>query len=267
MFIDEINRGNAAQIFGELITFLDFDYRDTLPDGGPNHMALPVPLVGPVIDPSTNETEEIDRLAGTTIRLPANWHFPRHLYIVATMNSVDRAAIPLDSALARRFDRIELRPHLSVLASALGIQDLDDRAQRVRDPATSDWSGATPQETAVLLLERLNFLIANDLGEDFELGQGLLWQLVGVSETSAWTTLFQLWDEVLFPQLQERFLGRPGELMNALKVFDPPPEHTYAFRLRRLLGSQAEAEGSVDVPRLSGQPLEVAQNTLRWLAR
>jgi 5-methylcytosine-specific restriction endonuclease McrBC GTP-binding regulatory subunit McrB len=42
LFIDEVNRGNASRIFGEFITFMDFDYRDIDNDGVDNGNRLPV---------------------------------------------------------------------------------------------------------------------------------------------------------------------------------------------------------------------------------
>ncbi len=113
IFIDEINRGNAARIFGEFMTFLDFDYRD----GGT--VPLPVPLRQLTYE--DGQSEKLLRPGGKATTIPEGFTFPKHVYIVATMNSVDRAAVPIDSALARRFDRIEMRPNLDVLVEHWGM--------------------------------------------------------------------------------------------------------------------------------------------------
>ena len=76
------------------------------------------------------------------------------------MNSVDRAAVPIDSALARRFDRIEMRPDLNVLAGATGV--LDKTA--IPRPTEDNWETLSPFETGYLLLDRLNVAIASDFG-------------------------------------------------------------------------------------------------------
>jgi 5-methylcytosine-specific restriction protein B len=184
------------------------------------------------------------------------------------MNSVDRAAIPLDSALARRFDRIELRPNLELLAAHLGVDGITERGREVRVTSDVAWLAMTPQETAILLLDRLNQIIAVDLGEDFELGHGLLWPLGSIDGAHAWDVLAQLWDEALFPQLQERFLGRSGELAEALKVDNPPPEQQFAYVRRSLIGQESPDEDSPAAQiRISGLSAEVARTTLRWLAK
>ncbi|NVC25561.1 AAA family ATPase, partial [Kocuria salina] len=161
IFIDEINRGNAARIFGEFMTFLDFDYRDA------GEVPLPLPLRQLAF--SEGESEEIRRPGGTSAKIPEGFVFPKHVYVVATMNSVDRAAVPIDSALARRFDRIEMRPNLSVLASHWGID-----TATIPTPNDINWERLDPFQTAYLLLDRLNVIIASDLGSEFELGHGLL---------------------------------------------------------------------------------------------
>lgn len=82
--IDEINRGNIAKVFGELIYCLEYRDRDvTLPN------------------------------SGQKFKIPSN------LYILATMNSADRSIALVDYALRRRFYFKELRPDTSVLSKYL----------------------------------------------------------------------------------------------------------------------------------------------------
>ena len=80
IIIDEINRGNVAKIFGELITLIDEDKRWDLNSSS----GIGIPLL-------------YDEKNAKPFKLPSN------LYIIGTMNSADRSVQKLDSALRRRF--------------------------------------------------------------------------------------------------------------------------------------------------------------------
>jgi 5-methylcytosine-specific restriction protein B len=80
--IDEINRGNLSQIFGELLMLIEADKR------GP---AFAVPLMY--------------RNAGE-----ANFFVPPNLYLIGLMNLADRSLAMVDYALRRRFVFVTLRP-------------------------------------------------------------------------------------------------------------------------------------------------------------
>ncbi|MFP7572320.1 AAA family ATPase [Marivita sp. S2033] len=262
IFIDEINRGNAARIFGEFMTFLDFDYRE----GG--SVPLPVPLRQLAYEKGLSE--EIRRPSSKTAKIPDGFTFPKHIYIVATMNSVDRAAVPIDSALARRFDRIEMRPNLNVLVTHWGLD-----AASVTAPNTDNWETLTPFHTAYLLLDRLNVAIASDLGPEFELGHGLLTPIrtskfddtgteIPIEEKFAWRSLAKAWDDVLFPQLEDRYSGRPDQLLELLHVESPPPTGDYAWALRTTTGGTVTARTLAPV-RMSELDIDVIKRSFRWL--
>jgi 5-methylcytosine-specific restriction enzyme B len=82
--IEEINRGNPAQIFGEMLTLLDVDKR------------------------TPNEALELSykRSDGERVYIPDN------LYVIGTMNIADRSLALVDLALRRRFAFIDLEPTL-----------------------------------------------------------------------------------------------------------------------------------------------------------
>ena len=157
LMIDEINRGNVARIFGEFITFMDTDYRAESPGDPVNEMRLPVPL--PSVGSRGPSPQPLERPSGGLVRLPVPWFFPRRVLVLASMNSVDRAVAPLDSALGRRFERIEVVPDLALLALWLGVSR-STILSKLASGAMPPGSDLEPPEVAWLLLYRLNHAIA-----------------------------------------------------------------------------------------------------------
>jgi 5-methylcytosine-specific restriction protein B len=82
LVIEEINRGNPAQIFGEMLTLLEDSKR--------------VP----------SEAIELAYRKGAPV------HVPKNLFVIGTMNVADRSLAIVDLALRRRFAFVDLDPRL-----------------------------------------------------------------------------------------------------------------------------------------------------------
>jgi 5-methylcytosine-specific restriction protein B len=265
LIIDEINRANASQVFGEFITLLDPDYRKTI-NGKANEDALKIRLPG--INYKDGLSEEIVMLSGNDkFKLSEDWTFPENVYVLATMNSVDKAALPLDSALTRRFHRIEMAPDIALLASKLDvvISELTIKVKSINN-STVTIDSLSAEEVAILLLDRLNVQIANEIGEDFELGHALMWQVVKAKPEARWEVLFSVWDNILLPQIMDRFSGQNDSLRDLLKV-QPSSPTANAFFDRTTIGSDIiDESSSFKILPLKSLSLDIAKTTLRNIA-
>ena len=122
IIIDEINRGNISQIFGELITLIEDDKRYL----------------------ETNEIRVVLPYSGEVFVVPNN------LWIIGTMNTADRSAEALDTALRRRFIFIEMLVNYNTININL---DANNSTHNVGD-----------------LLKTINDRIYILKGKDFEIG-------------------------------------------------------------------------------------------------
>ena len=266
MLVDELNRGNVSRVFGEFITFMEHTYRDVDGQGEPNPRRLPVPLAS--VNTSAGYSEPIELASGGAVKLPVPWYFPRAIYTLASMNSVDRTVAPLDSALARRFERVDMAPDLEDLQRWLGV-DLDDTSAKVLNAGAGAVELNAP-ECAVLILARLNFQLATSLGPDFEIGHTYMMPVGhAVGDDDGFRRLAVVWDQGIMPQLQERFLTRQDELLRILGVDAGVPEG-YAFRSREgwfgQEGGGRPAIEAVSLEELADRDMEQLRVTFRYMA-
>ena len=182
--IDEINRGEISKIFGELFFAIDPGYRG-------------------------RASEVSTQYANMHFDLDEKFYVPDNVYIIGTMNDIDRSVDSFDFAMRRRFRFVELRAdeRLEMLAS---LEEEELEAEAIRRMAA------------------LNKEIANveDLNENYQIGAAYFLKLKTL-------TFDQLWTDYLQPLLQEYVQG----------MYD---EEGIIDRFAKAYGYQKPTEGDTD---------------------
>lgn len=199
LVIEEINRGNCAQIFGDLFQLLDRD------DSGQSEYPI---MADKDIAKHLNGNDEEGQPALTNkdgikdgkLRLPKN------MYIWATMNTSDQSLFPIDSAFKRRWDWVYIP-----------IADAKRNYVIEIDNDQYDWWS---------FLEAINAIIENAThSEDKKLGYFFAKAKDGrISvETFVSKVIFYLWNDVFKDNEtnHKAFKDSDGELLAFRKFFHP----------------------------------------------
>ena len=172
--IDEINRAELSRVFGELMYSLE--YR------GYNGMIKTQYAY-------LNKDENAENIYFW--ENGEDWFFiPQNVFIIGTMNNIDRSVDSFDFALRRRFSWEEVNPDFKI----------------VRELLTKDWKDSLAEA-----FEKLNNQIENDelLGKDYRLGHayGLQIKPIEGDFESATEAKTFLWSEFMKPLLEEYLRG------------------------------------------------------------
>jgi len=147
LIIDEINRGDIAKIFGELITLLEADKRI----GGDNEIIVKLPL-----------SEE-------------PFGVPPNVYIIGTMNTADRSIALLDVALRRRFGFVEMNPDFDVLEK----EHIEKNKEELQKNKVYDLLKKSAEA-----IKSLNERLCDDkaIGRDRQIGQSFLFKVLTIED-------------------------------------------------------------------------------------
>lgn len=160
--IDEINRGEISKVFGELFYSIDPGYRGK---------------AGEISTQYANLHEDPEE----------KFYVPDNVYIIGTMNDIDRSVDSFDFAMRRRFRFIELKAD-----EMTGMLD----------------SLETEREDAEARMKRLNEAIikfkSEGLNENYQIGAAYFLKLNEIN-------VDQLWSDYLEPLLKDYIQGMPNE--------------------------------------------------------
>lgn len=148
LIIDEINRGPAVSIFGDMISAFEADKR--LDDDG---KIIPGKTVTVQI---LNDKAELE-----------DYQLPNRLYILAAMNQADASIEPMDAAFMRRWKRTKPYPSMASLCRYFGTGEYGDKHPSEPQTALDVYAAA------VDALARVNYKIGLGRGDDYKIGQGV----------------------------------------------------------------------------------------------
>ena len=156
--IDEINRGEISKILGELFFSIDPGYRGKS---------------GEVATQYSNMHDDPDE----------KFYIPENVYIIGTMNDIDRSVDSFDFAMRRRFRFVEVKAK----ATQDMLESLENEALKSK---------------AVERMDRLNaeILKVDELNENYQIGASYFLKLKNLS-------FEELWTDYLKPLLQDYVRG------------------------------------------------------------
>lgn len=160
--IDEINRGEISKIFGELFFAIDPGYRGR---------------AGEISTQYSNLHSDPDE----------KFYIPENVYIIGTMNDIDRSVDSFDFAMRRRFRFVELRADERLEMLAL-LENEELEAEAIR------------RMTAL----NKEIVAVEDLNENYQIGASYFLKLKTLDFN-------QLWTDYLQPLLQEYIHGMYDE--------------------------------------------------------
>jgi len=172
--IDEINRGEISKIFGELFFSIDPGYRG---------------IKGKVKTQYQNLIEEGDSFYD-------GFYVPENVYIIGTMNDIDRSVESFDFAMRRRFTWVEIKAEEN-----LGMLD------KLNDDLKTQ---------AENKLRALNNVISkiDGLGSAYHIGGAYFLKLENYTKQYSGKEFDKLWEYHLEPLLKEYLRGNEKQILD-----------------------------------------------------
>lgn len=203
--IDEINRGEVAKIFGELFYSVDPGYRvssdelDAIKNGNKTVTTIKTQYAN-----LETKGNEFDKALKSTDY--GHFFIPENVYIIGTMNDIDRSVESMDFAFRRRFSWIEVKA-----IDTVGMLDpkYDDNGELIAG-LEKDLA-----EEAKRRMKNLNAEISKieDLNDAYHIGASYFLKLKNYGGDFG-----KLWEYHIKGILQEYLRGNPNGKLEDLKA-------------------------------------------------
>ena len=178
--IDEINRGELSKIFGELFYAIDPGYRGKK---------------GKVKTQYQNLVDKYDEFAN-------GFYVPENVYILATMNDIDRSVESMDFAMRRRFAWKEIKP--------------EDRLEMLSEKLDSNVC-----EKAIRVMKSLNkaILKTRGLGSAYQIGPAYFLKLDNENYNGNFTALWDMHIEILLRDYLRGYSNSDAKIEEFKKIY------------------------------------------------
>lgn len=196
--IDEINRGEVSKIFGEAFSMIETDKRAPV-GSDPKDVTNKV------------ETQYSSLIEDENDPFQHGFYIPENVYILATMNEIDRSLEAMDFAFRRRFSwlTVNVQDTLNEIIVNSVLDDCTNSVSKYMSEIENSFN-------------ELNKLIKNNLGPDYMLGGSYLTSLKKSSRTSVKSLKEELWNNHLEPIIKDYLKGTGNEIQNYKKIFVGP---------------------------------------------
>lgn len=191
--IDEINRGEMSKIFGELFFSIDPGYRGEK---------------GKIKTQYQNLVKEGDEFA-------EGFYVPENVYIIGTMNDIDRSVESMDFAMRRRFafEEITAEQSMSMFDDPESWKDENDEIVKIPEDVLAHLKNRMRNLNTAILETKLN------LGQAYQIGGAYFLKFAKYYKDGEEKAFANLWNYHLKGLLTEYLRGMPKakELLDKLE--------------------------------------------------
>ena len=189
--IDEINRADLSKVFGELMFGLEESYREVNNRFDTQYKNLPTYQM--------NERDEVEKVENDCFK--NGFFVPYNLYIIGTMNDIDRSVESFDFALRRRFIWVDIKAN-DIMFNSL---------QAMRNKNNNKMLSDDKLDGICEKIKNMNNAISNanlGLTEAYHIGPAYFKELVKVSDDKTQDELKNIYANRIKPILMEYTRGR-----------------------------------------------------------
>ena len=189
LIIEEINRGNASAIFGDIFQLLDRD------SNGRSKYEI---YNGPILDYLRKQGINLDKL-----------YIPSNMWIIATMNTSDQNVFTLDTAFKRRWKMEYIRNEFANNSESIKLKEKvilnsekypnvtwEKFVKKINKHIISDTSGINGEDKQL----GMYFVTIEEINNPKEFGEKILsylWEDIAKVNTSYWFGNISSYDELI----------------------------------------------------------------------